>query len=285
MKTLQRLLREPLLQFLVLGGLIFALYSVVSKPAPPPRNVISIGPERIAQLSKSYEAVWRHPPSAEALEGILENEIRDEVYYREALALGLDTNDLIVRRRLRQKMEFFSDSGAGLIEPSAGELEDYLLAHQEKFQIAPRLTFEQVFLGREVGAEQVEQSLHALQEVGLGTRPEVGVRSMLPARMDRSTPQAIDSVFGEGFFAKLEKLPDEKWVGPVESTYGIHLVWIEDRVAARAPRLEEIRPAVLLDWKAEKAREVRELHYAKLRERYVVEIHPAVPEPATMDSQ
>jgi hypothetical protein len=281
MKTLQRLLWEPLLQFLVLGGLIFALYSAMSEPAPPPMNVITIGPARIEQLSKSYQAVWRHPPSTKELDGILENEIRDEVYYREALALGLDTNDMIVRRRLRQKMEFLSDSGAGLLEPPAGELEDYLLANEERFRIAPRLTFEQIFLGRAVETSHVERSLRALQDADPGVRPELGVRSMLPSRMDLSTPQSTNAVFGEDFFAGIEELPNEKWVGPIESTYGVHLVWLEERVEARPAQLEEIRPALLLDWKAAKAREVRELHFAKLRERYVVEIRLAEPAAAT----
>ncbi len=280
MKFVQRLLREPLLQFLVLGGLIFALYAAVSEPAPPPINVISIGPARIAQLSKAYEAAWRHPPTAEELEGILENEVRDEVYYREALALGLDTNDMIVRRRLRQKMEFLSDSGAGLIEPAPGELEAHLLANEERFRVAPRLTFEQVFLGREVEAESTAQALNTLRVAGPDDRRRPSVRNMLPSRMNLSTPQATDAAFGEGFFARLAELPTKKWLGPVESTFGVHLIRIEERVVAHSPRLEDIRGVVLRDWKAAKAREVRALHFAKLRGRYVVEIIRAEPEPA-----
>jgi hypothetical protein len=280
MKPMQRLLREPLLHFLILGGMIFVLYGAVSEPAPEPVNIIRIGPERIAQLSKSYQAVWRRPPSAEELEGIIDNEIRDEVYYREAVSLGLDTNDTIVRRRLRQKMEFLSDSGSGLLKPVAGELEAYLLANEATFRRAPRLAFEQIYLGPDPSSEQIDRSLHELQGGGPGEPEDLGVRSMLPAEMALSTPQTIDAVFGEDFFARLEKFSHEVWVGPVESAFGVHLVRLGEGTAARTPPLEEIRETVLLDWKAAKAREIRELHYKTLRENYVVEIHRAETGPA-----
>ncbi|MBW2241253.1 MAG: peptidyl-prolyl cis-trans isomerase [Deltaproteobacteria bacterium] len=276
---MQRLLREPLLHFLVLGGLVFVLYGAMSEPAPAPVNIITIGPERIAQLAKSYEAVWRHPPSARKLEGIIDNEIRDEVYYREAMALGLDTNDTIVRRRLRQKMEFFTDSSAGLLEPVAGELEAYLLANEATFRSRTRLAFEQIYLGPDPSAESIERLLADLQGAAPGEPRVLGVRSMLPAAMDLSTQQAIDAVFGEDFFGQLEKLPREGWSGPVESTFGMHLVRVDDSEVARTPALEGIRDVVLRDWKATKTREVRELHYAKLRKNYAVEIHRGETEP------
>ena len=280
MTSTQRLLREPLLHFLLLGGMIFGLYLAVSDPAPPPTNIITIGPARIEQLSKSYQAVWRHSPSAKELEGIIENEIRDEVYYREAVALGLDTNDTIIRRRLRQKMEFLTDSGAGLLEPVAGELEAHLLANEATFRNAPQIAFEQIYLGSGPSAERIDHSLEELRRATPDKPFDLGVRTMLPAEMGLSSPQAINAVFGEGFFARLAELPREGWTGPVESTFGAHLILIRESAAGRTPSLEEIREVVLRDWKAAKARQIRELHYAKLRERYVVEIHRAETGPA-----
>ena len=163
MKRLQRLLREPLLHFLALGGLIFVLFLAMSGPAPAPANIIVIGPERIEQLSKRYRAVWRRPPSADELAGIIDDAVREEVYYREALALGLDSNDAIVRRRLRQKMEFLTDSGAEILEPVAGELDAHLLANEKTFRRGPRLAFEQIFLGQNPSRESTKQVLSALQ--------------------------------------------------------------------------------------------------------------------------
>ncbi len=273
---MQRLLREPLFHFLLLGGAIFWVYLAFYEPAARPMNVITIGPERIEQLSRSFQAAWQRPPSSEELEGVLENEVRDEVYYREAIALGLDTNDTIIRRRLRQKLEFLADSGAGLLKPVEGELEAYLLANEVAFQIPPRAAFEQVYLGSNPTPEKIDRSLHQLRGAAPGDEPlGVGVATVLPAGMSLSSPQAVDAVFGEGFFARLAQLPNEHWSGPIVSTFGIHLVRINEMVAARTPPLEEIREALLLDWKAGRAREIRELHYAKLREGYVVEIHRA----------
>ena len=112
MEVLRRLLREPLLHFLAIGGLIFVLFTALAGPDPGPADAIVIGPERIEQLAKGFQAVWRRPPTDDELLTLIDGFVREEIYYREALALGLDRNDTMVRRRLRQKMEFLSDSGA-----------------------------------------------------------------------------------------------------------------------------------------------------------------------------
>lgn len=281
MKTTQRLLREPLLHFLFLGGLIFVLYTAVSDPVPAPTNTIVIGPERIEQLSKSYEAVWRHPPSADELNGIIDDAIREDVYYREALALGLDTNDAIVRRRLRQKMEFLSDSGAQLLEPTAGELEAYLLANEATFRRSPHLAFEQIFLGQDPLPERVEELLTELQSDSVAEPFSLASSSLLPTQLGLSSPEKVNGVFGENFFGQLLELPRGMWAGPVTSAYGVHLARIGERVEASQPTLSEIREIVVRDWKASKAQEIRELHYAKLRGHYVVEIRYAENEGAT----
>jgi len=275
MKLLQRLLREPLFHFLALGGLIFVIFRVVSGPAPVRTDTIVIGPERIDQLVKSYEAVWRHPPTADELEVIIDETVREDVYYREALALGLDRNDAIVRRRLRQKMEFLTETGAGLLSPAAGELEAHLLAHEETFRVAPRLAFEQIYLGQDPDADSTADLLSKLRAES-GAEPSAwGERSLLPAQLSLSPPEGVDGVFGAGFFGRLAELPLETWTGPVSSGYGAHLVRIGESRAARTPPLEDIREAVLSDWRTAKASELRELQYARLRERYIVEIrHP-----------
>ena len=272
MKTMQRLLREPLLHFLVIGGLIFALYALVSDPAPAPVNTIVIGPERIEQLAQNFQAVWRRPPSADELNNIIDEAVREEVYYREALALGLDTNDTIVRRRLRQKMECLSDSSAALVEPAAGELEAYLLANQAKFRRSPMLTFEQIFLGQYPAPQRIEEVLKLLRSDSVADPFSLASSSLLPTQLGPASPEQVDGVFGQGVFTQLFELPRGVWAGPVESAYGVHLARIDKRVEASLPTLAEIHDTVLRDWKTLKAEEIRELHYAKLRANYVVEI-------------
>ena len=275
MKLLLRLLREPLLHFLGIGGLIFVLFAAVSEPDSEPADTIVVGPERIEQLAKGFQAVWRRPPSDDELRAIINNFVREEIYYREALALGLDSNDTVVRRRLRQKMEFLTDSGAEILEPVAGELETYLVANEMTFRRGPRLAFEQIYLGETLAPESIRLTLSALQSDPLAGHSKLGERTLLPAQLGLSPPEAVDGVFGKGLFERLAKLKPGVWAGPVASAYGVHLIRIGESLAARTPPLEEIRDAVLRDWKAAKARELRELYYARLRAHYVVEIRRA----------
>ncbi len=275
MKLLLRLLREPLLHFLAIGGLIFLLFAAVAGPSPGPTDTIVIGPERIEQLATGFQSVWRRPPTDDELRAMIDDFVREEIYYRKALALGLDRNDTVVRRRLRQKMEFLTDTGADLLEPGAGELEAYLAANEQTFRRGPRLSFEQIYLGETPGRESITRSLSALQSDPATDASVLGERTLLPSRLGLSPPDAIDGVFGQGFFERLVELSTGVWAGPVVSAYGIHLVRILDSLPARTPPLEEVRDAVLRDWKAAKARELRELHYARLRERFVVEIRRA----------
>ena len=275
MKLLLRLLREPLLHFLAIGGLIFGLFAAMSEPSPEPTDTIVVGPERIEQLARGFQAVWRRSPTDDELRAMIDDFVREEIYYREALALGLDSNDTVVRRRLRQKMEFLTDSGAEILEPVAGELEAYLLANEKTFRRGPRLAFEQIYLGETSAPESIRLSLSALQSDPLASPSTLGEHTLLPARLGLSPPEAVDGMFGKGFFERLAELTPGVWAGPVGSAYGVHLVRIGESLAARTPPLEEIRDNVLRDWKAAKARELRELHYARLRERFIVEIRRA----------
>ncbi len=283
MKLLLRLLREPLLHFLAIGGLIFVLFAAMSEPGPEPTDTIVVGPERIERLARGFQAVWRRPPTDDELRTMIDDFVREEIYYREALALGLDRNDTVVRRRLRQKMEFLTDTGAQILEPAAGELEAYFAANEQAFRRGPRLAFEQIFLGQNPGPESVKRSLGALQSDLVADPSGLGETSLLPAQLGLSPPEAVNGVFGSGFFERLVELTPGVWAGPVASGYGVHLVRIGERLTDRTPPLEEIRDRVLRDWKAAKARELRELFYVRLRGRYAVEIRRA--DSATAEKQ
>jgi len=270
MNSVKRLLREPLVHFLVIGGLLFALYTAVSGPAPVPRNAIVIEPERIEQLAGGFEAVRGRPPTDDEMAALVEGFIREEVYYREAMALGLDRDDTIIRRRLQQKLEFLTDSGADLIEPAAGELEAYYEANARTYQVPPSIAFEQVYLGQSPAPERVSATLAALLADPEVDQFELGERTFLPAQMTLSDPEAIDRRFGAGFFAALEGLPQGQWSGPVGSGFGLHVVRVIDTLPASMPSLEDVREEVLLEWRAAKASELREIVFARFRERYEI---------------
>ncbi|MDA1073373.1 MAG: peptidylprolyl isomerase [Proteobacteria bacterium] len=272
MRHFKRLLREPLFHFLVCGSLLFGLYTIVSPPVSVPRKSIVVGPERIAQLTAGFEGVWRRPPDAEELRRLIEMFVREEVYYREALALGLDRDDTIIRRRLQQKMEFLTDSGADLLQPDESDLETYYAANEQKFRHSPRIALQQIYLGQKPMADEISKALTALRTDSEADPAQWGERTLLPAQVALSAPNAIDGVFGTGFFDELENQPVNQWSGPVESGYGLHLVRVLEREPGRLRPLVEVREVLEREWKAEKAQEMREEIYFRLSEGYDIEL-------------
>jgi hypothetical protein len=269
---LQRFLREPLLHFIVIGGLFFLIYILVNDPGENSTDTIFITPERISQIATEYNGVWNRMPTDEELDNLIKEEVRSEVYYRDALALGLDKNDAIVRRRLRQKMEFLTDTGVYLQEPSAGELEAYFAANEQNYRGEPRLAFEQIYLGKSPSEDTVSQILKTLLLEPATDPSTLGQRTLLPAQLKLSQPNAIDSIFGKGFYSQIAQLAPGEWDGPVTSVYGTHLIRTLDDQPARMPPLEAVRNSVLRNWRTAKAMENREQDYAKRRSRYIVEI-------------
>lgn len=251
---------------------MFAVFTAMNGANEPPPDVIVITPGRIDQIAAGFESVWRRKPTEDELEALIEEDVREEVYYREAMALGLDRNDAIVRRRLRLKMEFLMDSTANAVDPAAGELAAYFAANEEPYRLEPRLAFEQIYLGENASPETVARLLSVLQSDPATDPFTLAKPTLLPAELGLSSADVVFGVFGKGFFEQLVALPPGVWAGPVASTYGVHLVRIVDSLPARTPRLQEVRKDVLRDWKSAKADEIRDRDYAKRRARFVVEI-------------
>ena len=269
---MQRFLREPLLHFIIIGGLFFLVYTAVNDTGANSTDVIGITPERIAQLATEFNAVWNRAPSDEELDHLINEEVRSEVYYRDALALGLDKDDAMVRRRLRQKMEFLTDTGVYLQDPAEGELESWFAANEHAYGSEPQVAFEQVYLGEAPSEETISRTLSTLKSDPAVDLTELGQRTLLPAQLKLSRPDAVDSVFGDGFYNLISGFTTGDWDGPVASAYGIHLVRALDSVSARTPPLKEIREVVLRDWKSSQASLNREEDYKTRRSRYTVEI-------------
>ena len=259
------------MHFFVIGGLLFLLFEAVSPKSPEPLDIINVTPERIANLQSGFRKVWRRPPNEQELGTLIDGYIREEIYYREALALGLDRNDTVIRRRLQQKMEFLSDSGGSLLEPAPGELESFLAEHEQTFRLEPRIALEQVFLGENPTQEQINTALTALLAEP-SAAPSWHQRSLLPAAITLTEASAVNRLFGNNFFEQIAQTPTDTWSGPVQSSYGIHLVRIGERIAGRLPSLAEITDTVLRDWKTANSQKLREKYYTKLRRQYVVNI-------------
>ncbi len=277
---MKKILSEPLLHFLLLGVVIFAAYSVVSKrsSAVPGKIVISAG--QVAAMAETFTGTWRRPPTREELEGLVRDRVKEEVYSREAVALGLDKEDTVIRRRLRQKLEFLTDDVAALAEPTDTELNAFLAAHADTFQVQRQFTFRHVYLNPERRGENLPrdtaQLFAQLQQVG--DKADVlalGDSFLLEHRFEAAPATEIAKLFGEQFAAKLDDCPPGHWQGPIESGYGVHLVLVSARTEGHTPALAEVRDAVRRECANARRLAANEKFYQELLKRYAVTIERA----------
>lgn len=261
------LLREPLVHFLVLGFAVFGLFAAFGEPTPPPSpDRLEITEDDAARLVGQFQATWRRPPTPDELSGLIERLIDEEVYVREARALGLDRGDAIVRQRLAQKMVFLTESGAEAAIPDDARLQAHLDAYPERFTRAAVVAFEQVPLS---GASEETQAV--LAALRTGTSPsELGAPSLLPPALPPSPRTVIDGTFGTGFFAAVAGLEPGVWAGPLESAYGSHAVRVTLSRPARVPDLAEIRDAVERDWREEVRADLAAARLEALKSRYEI---------------
>jgi hypothetical protein len=232
---------------------------------------------RIGNLTETFARTWQRPPTAEELNGLVEDYIREEVLYREGVALGLDRDDTIIRRRLRQKLEFVSEDAASAVEPTDTELAAYLAKNADDYRVEAQLTFTQVFLDPSKRGDRFDTDAAALLDV-LRTRGDkvnpatLGDSLMLEPRYELAGEADIARLFGSEFEAEIRDQPVGEWVGPLKSGYGAHLVRIEARTPGRMAPLAEVRDEVARDWAARRRQEVLEAQYQELRSRYRVRI-------------
>ena len=275
-----KLLREPLFHFLVLGAGLFALFGLVddSEGTRTDRIVVTVG--QIQRLTEGWARTWQRPPTQQELDGLVEDFIREEVFYREALAMGLDRDDLIVRRRLRQKVEFLTDDLAAAIEPAEEELRGYLAENAEQFRIDSSFSFDHVYFSRDrrgdVAYRDAEELLSRLATASSDVDPAaLGDPLLLPGEYQQASSREIVGRFGGEFAARLAELPVGRWAGPIESGYGLHLVLLRERIDGVVPEFEDVREAVERDWMAERRKETGEAFYQGLRARYSVVVEEA----------
>lgn len=270
-----RLLREPLLQFMFFGAALFALTTLTaSEPQQAPSKIL-VTTAQIDNLKQTFAKVWQRQPSAEELQGLTEDYIRDEVYYREGKALGVDIDDIVIRRRIRQKMEFFAEDMAAA-EPTDRDLQSYLDAHPQDFRAEPEATFEQVFLSasRE-GSLDADATLVGLKLAKPDTDPgSLGDGFLLGAVFEGRDRSDVTTDFGERFADKVFSVPLGRWQGPFVSPFGLHFVFVRTRTEGGTRPLAEVRDVVAREWANARRIEKLEEFYQKLRGRYEVIIEP-----------
>ncbi len=275
--VVRRWLREPLLHFLILGALLFLLFHFVKGGFATKQNEIVVSIGTVRTISDGFQRVWKRPPTQQEMDSLIQDYIQEEIYYREAMAMGLDRDDTIIRRRLRQKMEFLADGMGYIKEPTEKDLQSYLQKHPEKFRVENRFTFSQVYLNPEQHQNSLPQDatqlLAKLNNAGNSVdTSEYGDRFMLGYYFSNQSESNVARTFGDQFAKQLAQLETGKWVGPVESGYGQHLVLISNRTEGRIPPLSEVRKKVQSEWMNDESKQTSEKFYESLRSRYTVKI-------------
>jgi peptidyl-prolyl cis-trans isomerase C len=270
--------REPLVHFIMLGLLIFFLNAWLGEPAPGSEPVIDVNAQKIKRISEIYKAKWRRSPTSEEIQGFIEQYVREEILYREAISMGLDQDDIIVRRRLAQKLEFLSEDLTLVQDPEDSELNNFFKKNSARYHKPARISFTHIYFSEARRRGDAERSAESVRDA-LSRKspppdraPGLGDPFMLQHDYAQRSQQEITELFGHSFASAVMALPTGSWQGPVASGYGLHLVRVSERQDARMPSLEEVRTAVVFDFKQAKRQAANQAFYARLRDRYRVVI-------------
>lgn len=274
-----KLLREPLVHFLFIGAAIYLLYGVFAEPVPEEVDktiVVSVG--EIEWMQTAWRKRWNRPPTAEEFDGLIQQYIKETVLYREALTMGLNKHDPVIRRRLAQKLEFLAKDLVALTPPTDAELLTYFDAHQARYQEPARYTFTQVFIDPDKrgdttlgDAEAIKATLIA-QGGAIDNAGALGDGFMLRNYYPEKEQAEIQKLFGSGFADSLVALSPGQWHGPVLSGYGVHLVYVSNISNPPPTVFAGVRERVVQDWKIEKSEELNGKFYANLRDQYTIVI-------------
>jgi hypothetical protein len=277
--NIKKLLNEPLAHFFVLGLLLFVLYAVVNNDSGRSAEEIVIDQARMSGLIVNFEKTWQRPPTAAEQQSLIDAWVREEVLYREGIAIGFDIGDPIIRRRVAQKMSFVAD-GVVPDSPEEAKLETWLAANVEDYMVPAFFTLQQVYIDPQRHTDDLDAFVNSILtslEAGADAR-SLGDSTLLPAELMSSSSVELTRVFGTDFAVALAETSVGDWQGPIRSGYGLHFVKIDEHIAAREPQLEEVRAAVERDFLSEQSQEIGEAFYAALLERYTVRIESVEPD-------
>lgn len=271
-------LKEPLLYFLVLSACIFGLYRLVG-PNSPAETEIVVSQDRQQRLIASFARTWLRPPTAEELDDVITEWVRDEIAYRQGLDMGLDTDDAIIRRRLRQKFELLAEGVVSVRQPTTAELETYLLQNQSAYTRESVFSLQQLYFNADARGAAVEQDAERakqLLETSLSPTDldSLGDRISLPRRVLDQREGELERLFGGAFVQQLDTKLTDQWQGPLMSGYGLHLVYIEEYSPGRPLTFEEAEPQLRRDWALDQRMLAIDTLYEELRHFYRITVEP-----------
>ena len=274
-----KLLREPLTHFLLIGAAIYLAFGLLNEPTENLQDhslVVDAG--EIEWMATSWYQRWNRMPTAKELDGLIQQYVRETILYREALSMGLDRDDVVIRRRLAQKLEFLAQDLATLTPPSDTELQAYFVEHQDRYGEPARYTFTQIYFDPDKRGDETLADAHAAkatlvsQPDAVGDLDGLGDNFMLQSYYPEYPPMEIRKLFGGGFAESVTGLSPGEWHGPILSGYGTHLVYVHGILEPPEPDFETVRPQVQQDWEAGRRESMNAEFYARLRERYDIVI-------------
>lgn len=277
---LGKILKDPLIHFMVMGAFIFVLFYAQQDEAPTTtENVIDVSRADIERMILMWQKSWMRPPTEAELDGVIEQRVREEVLYREAKAIGLDEDDTVIRRRLAKKMDYLSSDLTAFIEPSNDNLQAYYTANQKEFKIDAMISFIQIYLNPKVRKDQVKTDAAKLktmlnQTEGEGEYHQLGDPSLLASEYEKYTPTLVNRMYGGQFYENLHVLPMGVWSGPLSTSYGLHLIYVRDKNESAIAEFDSVRDKVKQGWLAEQRKVTNNNLYKELRKRYKVVIAP-----------
>lgn len=273
-RMIKKLAKEPLIHFLIVGVAIFIIDGLFNEPGPDESEIIVTAGE-IESMAEIFQRTWQRPPTANELSGVIEDRIREEIFYREALALGLDKDDTIIRRRLRQKIQFLTDDLLLREVPDDSVLQAYLDENLNTYRAESQISFEQLYFSTDRrGAEAETAALAALELLNAGDDVaedaiDSDSLSLAPAYAAERQGE-IDRVFGAGFAEQLLDAAVGAWSGPHQSGYGLHIANVTEVTHPEDPQLDAVRDSVLRDWQQQTRQQANEAFYEQLKNRYTI---------------
>src|SRR5271166_2805051 len=278
LRRMKRWLREPLLHFLLLGLVLFAAYAYMQRGrgGVESSKQIALTLDDLRTMDMYFESQWHRQPTPAEFQAIVEDKVREEVLYREGLALGLDKDDEIVKRRMAQKMQFLAEDVATAHEPSTAELKAWFEKNSSKFALPSRYSFRHLYFSPDKrGKNAQDDAAKALTKIAGQPEDSKLAASLADPFMfqdyygDRA-PEALAKEFGPQFVVALERLKPGSWQGPIESGYGWHLVYVDTVIPGRIPAFEEMESDVKTAWLAEQKQQAWQKAYQEMRAKYAV---------------
>lgn len=274
---LSKIFKEPLVYFFVLGFVVFGLHSFLNRANQEDTDpfTVDVTSADIEWIRSSWEARMKRQPMQHELQELINRFIRDEILFREAMAMDLDDRDLVIQRRLVQKLTFVFEDLAETIEPTDNELINYMRENQEKYRIPEMKSFTQIYFNPEKRKEAMEEAKTVLGRLKQAKRaPEkavsLGDTIMIDSSFRQKSPDEVARILGREFADKLFSIDEKGWQGPIRSTFGLHLVYISDHIASKMPEFENIRKNVQYDFMYDRKKEVIDKAYSAVKSRYTI---------------